>query len=232
MAAQARYEGTIVRLLEKESLDDILKKYFDGYQIWRKQVMGIDEPFMPTVEDLWVMFLSDADNGFFNADVPDVLNYLTHKVIEARQQDGSAADIGGFLKKEYTRWHNIIELQSTSFQSPAAGAIRNVVPYDYYLKKADIEDLFRTRGFIEWYDALGLTLDGNPDLRDAIYQDFISSLEQKRNALKQAVETLVDKKGNDILRLKKLLASIPEYKDYVNFFRSVEKGEYQVSGSF
>ncbi|MDE2232040.1 MAG: hypothetical protein KGJ95_08280 [Candidatus Omnitrophica bacterium] len=182
--AQRRFESTIVDQLKKEPLQDVLDEYFHGYQTWRKEVMGIDGPFNPTIEDLWVMFLRDADNDIFNANVPDGLNYLMYKALEAKEQYGKDADIGGFIRKEYIRWHNIIELQQTTFQGLSGGKIRNVVPYDYYFTVEDLNDMFRTKANIEWYDNLGYTLDGKMDMRSAIYDDFIATLKKKVNFVK------------------------------------------------
>ena len=50
--------------------------------------MKSEENFVPSMEDLWVMFLRDADAGVFSADSSDVLNYLMDKAIEERRQSG------------------------------------------------------------------------------------------------------------------------------------------------
>ena len=231
--AKERYEGTIIPMLKKESLEDVLKEYFKGYNIWRRQVMGIEEPFIPTVEDLWVMFLRDADSEAFSADVPDGLNYWMHKAIQARERDEKAADIGGFIRKEYTRWHNILELQETSFQGIAAGTMRHVVPYDYYFTAEDLNEMFRTKGNIDWYDGMGYSLDGNEDTRGAIYNDFIAALKEKVAAAKAAVEALAADVDKNVFKTKRRVTNVQAYKDYVKFFLDkIQKGNYQVSDKF
>ncbi len=230
--AARRYEGTIVPMLKKESIEDVLKEYFRGYQIWRKQVMGIEEPFIPTIEDLWVMFLRDADNDILNADVPDGLNYLMHKAVEARKINPVAADIGGFIRKEYTRWHNIIEIQQTTFQGLSGGKMKNVVPYDYYFTVEDLNEMFRTRKNVEWYDDLGYSLDRKADRRSSIYNDFIASLREKVKAAKAGIEAMADSVGGNVFRMKRKVADVAEYQEYVQFFTRVQKGEYTVSDNF
>jgi 1,3-beta-glucan synthase component len=231
--AKERFEGTIIPMLKKEPLEDVLNQYFHGYTIWRKQVMELDEPFVPTIEDLWVMFLRDADSDIFSADVSDGLNYLMHKAIEARENKKEEADIGGFIKKEYTRWHTVIELQQTSFQGMSGGTMRHVVPYDYYFTVEDLNEMFRTKGNIEWYDNLGYSLDGKQDLRGAIYDDFILTLREKVVAAKAGIEAMAATVDNNVFKAKRKLTSVPAFKDYINFFTKVQKGDNaQLSDKF
>ncbi len=230
--AKARFEGTIVPLLRHEPLEDVLNEYFNGYKIWRKEVMGIEQAFTPTIEDLWMMLLRDVTSEIFSADVPDGLNYLMHKAIEAREKNQENADIGGFIRKEYERWHHIIEIQQTSFQGMSAGNMRHVNPYDFYFTVEDLNEMFRTRANVEWYDNLGYSLDGNPDLRSAIYDDFIMTLENELAALKKGVSAMAGSVDNNVFKMKRKLTAVPEFKGYLNFFSKVQKGEFQVSDQF
>jgi len=230
--AKARFEGTIVPMLRHEPLEDVLNDYFNGYKIWRKQVMGIEQDFNPTIEDLWIMLLRDVKSEIFSADVPDGLNYLMHKAIEAKEMNQANADIGGFIGKEYERWHHIIELQQTSFQGMSAGTMKHVNPYDYYFTVEDLNEMFRTRANIEWYDSLGYSLDGNPDLRSAIYDDFIMTLDNEIAKLKKGISNMAGEVDNNVFKMKRKLTSVPAFTNYLKFFSMVQNGGYQVSDQF
>ena len=98
----------------------ITDQYFEDYQVWRETYMGRKDKFTPDIEDLWIMHLIFLNCDIVSNDMPDFVNYLVDKTIEARR-DNPNADIEGFIRKEYTRWHNIIQIQFTSFQGLAAG---------------------------------------------------------------------------------------------------------------
>jgi len=230
--AYQKFEGSILPALENgKPLREVLDENFEAYRVWRKNVMGIDEPFTPTMEDLWIKLLLDVDGNIFSADMPDGLNYLFHKSIDARKE-GKAAGIGGFVRKEYTRWNNILALQQTTFQGAEGGTARNVVPYAFYLNTDDLNDMFLNRAQIKWYDDLGYSLDGEQDMRDAIYADFTSTLAEKVTAVKDALQKVADSVDRNIGRIKKRAKALPEYQDYINFFSQIQKGQYHASEAF
>ena len=230
-AARSVFEGSIVPALKKRPLEDVLNEQFESYQIWRKNIMKINEPFTPTIEDLWLAILIYVDGDIYRADMPDGLNYLFHKTIEARAQ-GKGDGIAGFIHKEFKRWHRIVELQQTTFQGISGGDAKHVVPYDFYFRIEDLNDMFRNKAQMEWYDALGYTLDGEQDLRGAIYDDFTASLAKKVSALKKAITDIAPSYDKNVFRMKRALPKLQEFQDYILFFRQAQQGEYQLSDTF
>jgi len=147
----------------------------------------------------WIKLLLDADGKHLQRRPAGRPKLPVHKTIEARAQ-GKAAGISGFVRKEYTRWNNILNLQQTTFQGAEGGALRNVVPYAFYINTNDLNDMFLNKAQMGWYDHLGYTLDGSEDLRDAIYADFTTHLREKVAALKDAVQAIADSVNKDIWR--------------------------------
>ncbi len=226
------YDGTILPDLERgESLEDILALELESYMVWRKTVMKIDDDYKPSLEDSWLLQLIYTDGGMFRSDLPDGLNYLLHKAIEARDS-GKGEDIADFIHKEFRRWHRLTQTQQTTFQGLDGGPMKNVVPYDFYFRTEDLEDMFLNRENILWYDSLGFTLDGKKDLRDALYDDFITALEQRTKEVKEELTTLAGKAKGNVFELKRLAASSRAYQDYVSFFKLVNRGGYEVSDAF
>ncbi|MCM8781022.1 MAG: hypothetical protein NC908_03775, partial [Candidatus Omnitrophica bacterium] len=150
IVAVAKYSNQVRERLRKgENLDKILNEFFEGYQKWRKEVMGIQEESVPTLEDLWIFFLVKQGATSFRNDTPSLLNYMLHKALE--KKDNS---IGNFVREEYERWNKIVFLALTNFKGIGGkiGERAQIVPYQFLFGLDDVEDMFRTRKFVEFYD--------------------------------------------------------------------------------
>lgn len=230
------YSSIIPRLEDGEDLETVLKQHFEAYQVWRKYFKTYpagEEPaeFVPTLEDLWVQTLIHKGSEIYRANMPDGLAYLFDKFVEAKEKR-LGTGFGGFVEKEYTRWHTILEIQQTTFQGLSGGNAKHVVPYDFYFRVEDLNDMFRNKEKIAWYDNLGYTIDGKKDARDAIYEDLTKSLRQKVAALMNALEGLASKFNKNIFLIKRRAPALEEYQDYVKFFRQIQQGHYELGEKF
>ncbi|NQV00222.1 MAG: hypothetical protein HQ538_05775, partial [Parcubacteria group bacterium] len=200
---------------EENSLERILEEYLFEYKTWRKQVMKIQGNFEPTIEDLWIFFLIKEGCIYFQNDTPSFLNYMLHKAKEFKSAARSN-EVGPFVNTSATRWFTINHYTSTVFKSfgPMGGAA-NTVPFQYLFNIQDIEELFRTKGFIDFYDSLG------PTQQENLYDEtFIPKLIKISSALKNVATSLGGMFGGDKIKTKEAVVKTKEYRDYVEFFES------------
>ncbi len=236
--AERVFKGNVEEPLARgEKLEDILAKHFTPYQVWRKTIMGKTDAFEPTMEDLKILYLIILNCDILSNDMTDYISYLFDKSVEARRS-GKFSEFGGFIRKEYVRWHTLIQYQITLFQSFPGMDARNIVSYEDYFRQDDLNDLFRIpkdmenpkrMNFVEWYDSLGYTLDGKADARDAIYKAVTGQVKNKALDLHKAMRLLAVSVDKNALRMKRWVTDLPEYKEYIRFFRSIQNGEGQLS---
>lgn len=226
------------RLQRGESLESVLSAEFKVYQLWRKfnmkelENMPVTE-FHPTIEDLWIMLLINKGCGILRNNFPNVISYLFHKSLEARQLSqgvfsvSERVDFGGFVNKEMQRWGYIIAVQYSAFQGQTSGPAKNLMSTDYYIHHEDINDLFGMAPFVKMYDSLEYSLNGQADLRDKKYRELGKSLQNMAFPLIEKMKDLLLNRFNkNVIRTKAYLKTIPEYKAYVEFFLDFQKTEY------
>jgi hypothetical protein len=227
--AKRVFEGSVTSRLERgDEMKDILSEYFDGYSVWRKVVMKDNSLFLPSVEDLWMLHLILSGGDILVNDMPDVVNYIFYTATKARG-NGKDDGLGGFVRKEYTRWHRMMQIQPASLLKGSAGG---VVPYQYVFRQDDLNGLFRIKEFVEWYDQLGYSFDERPDVRQAVYFELMERLGRKSGALVNALKMFATTGGFDQLRLKEKAATLREYGEYVDFFKQLQSGGYLLSDTF
>ncbi|MFA5363408.1 MAG: hypothetical protein WC335_09280, partial [Candidatus Omnitrophota bacterium] len=216
-AAQYRFGVVIERLKKGEKLEKIASEYFYTYMVWRKEVMGEKEEFTPAIEDLWLFFLIIIGDVYFHNDTPDFLNYLFHKASEMRQDEGTEEQIGGFVKAECERWYKILHLTLTTFKGIGGqfGKTSQVVPYYQLFSIYDLEEMFRTEKFIDFYD--------NMSDKEQAYADLISDLQEVTAPLVKAIDKLNAKFGVD--NKKKVKSAVIEEEDYKKYIEFVQ-GEW------
>ncbi|MCM8827477.1 MAG: hypothetical protein NC904_08200, partial [Candidatus Omnitrophica bacterium] len=153
-SAKDKFSVVIERLRRGDLLDDIIKEYFESYLVWRKEVLKLTDEFQPTIEDLWLFFLLQQGSIYFHSDTPSFFNYLLHKAIQFRDKE-EGQKRGGFVRKEVERWYTILHFTLTNFKGIGTfGDTSQLVPYQYIFNIDDLEELFRTKEFVDFYDGL------------------------------------------------------------------------------
>ncbi|MDO8747508.1 MAG: hypothetical protein Q7J72_00100, partial [Candidatus Omnitrophota bacterium] len=213
----AKYKYTVIkeRLMAREPLSKILDEYFESYRVWRRTALGRKDNFNPGIEDLWVFFLVNTGCGYFHNDTPSLFNYLLHNALE--KKDNTA---GVLVRKEYERWYRILSLCLSTFKGvgPPRADTSQLVPYHYLFSIDDLEEMFRTAKFVEFYSGL-------PD-KEGVYSHLISQLRQKINNLSKAIKELNGRYGPAYKeRIKVRLVKTQAYKDYVAFMTREWKKE-------
>ncbi|MBP7215934.1 MAG: FAD-dependent oxidoreductase, partial [Candidatus Omnitrophica bacterium] len=230
-SAWYRFETAIIGRLERHNflarrgvadtentLVTIADEYFEHYNVWLATVLGqpkIDFSALSkqeVMELLWISFMIRNGCIYFQNDTPSFLDFMMYKAF-ALYRAHRADEIGELIRKESTRWFTINHFVSTAFKSIFPfGPTANTIPFQYLFTLEDIEDLFRTAGFIEFYDALSGVE------RDYLYDTYlIPELKARSLALQAKAKELNTKFDGHKVRIKKQLVKTSEYKAYVRF---------------
>ncbi|HEC69794.1 MAG TPA: hypothetical protein ENI31_05895, partial [Candidatus Omnitrophica bacterium] len=207
-AAQYRFSVVIERLRRGDSVEEIANEYFQSYKVWRN-IMKSKGPFNPTIEDLWIFFLIKVACGYFRTDTPSFFNYLLHKALQMKDNR-----VGDFIREQYEIWFTILNLTMATFKGgvPPFTKYAQLIPDDYIFNTDDLEEMFRTKRFVDFYDSLMN--------RKQIYEILINKLLVRVKNLKEAIDRLVDTYGGENkLRIKRKLIKMQEYKDFINFIK-------------
>ncbi|MCM8774456.1 MAG: hypothetical protein NC820_06970, partial [Candidatus Omnitrophica bacterium] len=216
IARSARHKFSVIisRLKRGDSLEDIIKEYFESYLVWRKEVLKLTDNFNPSLEDLWLFFLLQQGSIYFHNDTPSFFNYLLYKAIQFNHKN-EGNKIGELVRKEVERWYTILNLTLSNFKGIGPFAdTSQLVPYQYIFNIDDLEELFRTKEFIDFYDRF------SEENRERLYGDLIRDLKDKVEKLIAKIKELNDKYGkDDKSHIKNKVLKTDEYKEYIEFLK-------------
>ncbi|MEI6631749.1 MAG: hypothetical protein WCL25_03945, partial [bacterium] len=209
-AAQYKFTAVVERLRRGEKLQDIMAEYFGSYRNWRKTVMRMKDEFDPTIEDLWLFFLLQEGSIYFQSDTPSFFNYLFDKALQMRNNR-----VGKFVRGESVRWYDILALTLSTLKGIGPGGkYSQLVPYQHLFSIDDLEEMFRTKDFIDYY--AGMTEQQRSDE----YGKLTADIRAEVVALKSKIDELNIIYGDtDKPRVKEALLKTAEYKDYVAFMQ-------------
>ncbi|MFH1317989.1 MAG: hypothetical protein ABIH71_03130 [Candidatus Omnitrophota bacterium] len=194
---------------KENKLREILDEAFEAYQDWRKYVLSANDKFIPTIEDLWLYYvLLAGPAGYFHNDTPSFLCYLFYQIREK-----GVGDNWKFVRAEYERWYKIIFVAMTNFRGLLKGATANIVPLHYIFTVEDMEGMFSTNKFVQYYI--------NLDNKEERYKKLIEQLEEKVEGVKEIITRLNLKYGNiQKLKIRRRLVKQKKYEDYLKFIRT------------
>ncbi len=213
--AKQYFRENIIQKLEKRPLQAVIEEVFDryGYQDFLENVMKktLDVNKL-TLEDVYLWQCINRGGMNFSTETPDFISYLFWKSKE-REEKGEPRSIGPFVKECVTIWFRIMQLQ--------IGSLKGVIPFEFQLIYNDVNELFRTKEFIEGFEEK--VLSGG-------YQDLIEELEEKVDPLanrdKGKIQEFKKKFGEqNIVKITRELLKTEEFKAYKRFIFAEWKRE-------
>ena len=145
-----------------------------------------------------------------------ILAYLMHKAVQ--QYSGQLAYWYSY-RNHAERWFRINNLTSTNFKLFRPAESQTYFHFNIF-DLEDIEELFRTKGFVKYYDGLG-----EVERRNLYEDDSLPQLKSLSEALKKEFIQLNNKFGGDKKRAKRKMDKIQAYKDYIAFLEKEWKSE-------
>ncbi|MBU0549451.1 MAG: hypothetical protein KJ838_03920, partial [Candidatus Omnitrophica bacterium] len=179
------------KLERGEELSEIPEKFFYDFGVWLEAVMGINykdwlesvtvtkkegEQSKRRLEDMYLYYLVNLNGSLFSNTTAPLINYLFYKSKEMLRE--KPEQIGPFTWQEFERWGKIIRRHDGKDTPDAAKKIILNTGMKERIIQSDVEDYFRSRQFINWYDNQGGRQEidaylNSPNRRNELLNDFL-----------------------------------------------------------